>query len=221
MGLVGAILICFTKPIHADVVWSGDLAPPDPTTWTSGTNARIGDAGSGTLDITLDSDVLDFSCDIGHASGSTGIVTVDGAGSTWTNSSNLFVGRSGNGTLNITNGGDVSNSDGYIGRYSDSTGEVIVDGIGSTWTNSGNLYISTGKMDEAIGAYKKAVEIKPDYADAYNNLGNTYKDKGKYEKAIALYKKAISLNPSSSDMYYNLADAHLKLLELGREKDLK
>ena len=89
------------------------------------------------------------------------------------------------------------------------------------YNNLGNLYISTGKMDEAIGAYKKAVEIKPDYADAYNNLGNTYKDKGKYEKAIALYKKAISLNPSSSDMYYNLADAHLKLLELGREKDLK
>ncbi|MBL7157630.1 MAG: tetratricopeptide repeat protein [Candidatus Omnitrophica bacterium] len=116
------------------------------------------------------------------------------------------------------------------------------------YNNLGNLYISTGKIDEAIAAYKKAVKIKPDYADVYNNLGNTYKDKGKYEEAIALYKKAISLDPSSADMYYNLADAYnitgreeeaigfykkaieikpdfkratLKLLELGRKKDLK
>ena len=32
---------------------------------------------------------------------------------------------------------------------------------------------------EAIEAYKKALSIKPDYADAYNNMGNVLKDQGK------------------------------------------
>ncbi|NLE37191.1 MAG: PEP-CTERM sorting domain-containing protein, partial [Pirellulaceae bacterium] len=42
------------------------------------------------------------------ASGSAGVVTVDGVDSTWTNNANLYVGSSGSGTLNITNGGLVS-----------------------------------------------------------------------------------------------------------------
>ena len=78
---------------------------------------------------------------IGRESGSTGAVTVSGAGSTWTNSSYLLVGREGDGTLDITNEGAVSNAYGYIGYSSGSTGAVTVSGDDSTWTNSGNLYI--------------------------------------------------------------------------------
>ena len=29
-----------------------------------------------------------------------------------------------------------------------------------------------GKLEEAIEAYKEALSIKPDYADAYYNMGN-------------------------------------------------
>ena len=52
---------------------------------------------------------------IGADPGSTGAVTVDGAGSTWTNSGDLYVGNSGTGTLTIRNGGTVSNGFGFIG----------------------------------------------------------------------------------------------------------
>ena len=55
-----------------------------------------------------------FAC-IGNGGGSTGTVTVDGAGSTWTEPllssylfGNIYVGYQGNGSLNITNGGAVS-----------------------------------------------------------------------------------------------------------------
>ena len=45
---------------------------------------------------------------LGYLAGSSGTVTVDGAGSKWTNGENLSVGSSGSGTLAITNGGAVS-----------------------------------------------------------------------------------------------------------------
>ena len=51
-----------------------------------------------------------------------------------------------------------------------------------------------GKLDEAIEAYKKAISIKPDYAEAYNNMGIALKEQGKLDEAIEAYTKAF---PSS------------------------
>ena len=34
----------------------------------------------------------------------------------------------------------------------------------------GAAYSGLGKNEEAITAYRKAIEFKPDYAEAYNNL---------------------------------------------------
>ena len=136
-------LFCFAQLAHAAVVWSGDVDPADPTTWTSSTDGYIGKTGSGTLDITDGSDVLDDDGFIGYNSGSTGEVTVGGADSTWTNTYNLVIGTSGNGTLSITGGGTVNNTYGQIGFFSGSTGEVTVDGIGSTWASSYMLYVGS------------------------------------------------------------------------------
>ena len=29
-----------------------------------------------------------------------------------------------------------------------------------------------GKLDEAVACYRRALELKPDFAEAHNNLGN-------------------------------------------------
>ena len=50
-----------------------------------------------------------------------------------------------------------------------------------------------GKLEEAIGAYKKAISIKPEYAEAYNNMGIARKEQGRLEEAKENYSKAISL----------------------------
>ena len=114
------------------------------STWTNSRDLRVGYRGNGTLNITDGGAVSTHGSGwgfISFGSGSTGAVTVDGAGSTWTNDSHFFVGESGNGTLNITGGGAVSNNWGWIGGSSDGTGVVTVDGAGSTWTNSDDLYV--------------------------------------------------------------------------------
>ncbi len=48
-----------------------------------------------------------------------------------------------------------------------------------------------GKLEEAVASYRKALVIKPDFAEAYNNLGNALSDLGKLEEAVATYRKAL------------------------------
>ena len=64
-----------------------------------------------------------------------------------------------------------------------------------------------GKLDEAKQAYKKAISLNPNYAEAYSNMGNILKDKGKLEEAIKLYNKCISINPDYAKAYNNLGSA--------------
>ena len=52
---------------------------------------------------------------------------------------------------------------------------------------------------------KKAIELNPEYSEAYNNLGITIQDQGRLEEAEENYKKAISLNPQHADAKFNLS----------------
>jgi len=63
------------------------------------------------------------------------------------------------------------------------------------------------QFDAAINSYKKALKIKPDFADAYNNMGNALKDKGDLEAAIDSYKQALKIKPDYADAYYNMGIA--------------
>ena len=50
--------------------------------------------------------------------------------------------------------------------------------------------VNAAKYDEAIEDFEKAIELKPDYADAYFNLGRTYYMKHDEDKACEYYKLA-------------------------------
>jgi tetratricopeptide (TPR) repeat protein/2-polyprenyl-3-methyl-5-hydroxy-6-metoxy-1,4-benzoquinol methylase len=71
----------------------------------------------------------------------------------------------------------------------------------------GNALKDQGKLDEAVGAYTKALSIKPDYSDAYNNMGNALKDQGKPDEAVGAYTKALSIKPDYADAYNNMGNA--------------
>ena len=78
---------------------------------------------------------------LGYLSGSTGTVTVTGAGSAWNISRSLDVGYLGSGSLNIEAGGLVSSTDGWLGLNSSSPCTATVTGAGSKWINSKGLII--------------------------------------------------------------------------------
>ena len=57
---------------------------------------------------------------------------------------------------------------------------------------------------KAIEYFRKVIQLKPDYAEAYNNMGAVYKDNGDLTAAIELFEQAIELNPNYADAYRNL-----------------
>ena len=83
-------------------------------------------------------------------------------------------------------------------RYSDykAAEETLTEAIRYDKNNFEAYYyrgfarVNAMKYDEAIADFEKAVELKPDYADAYFNLGRTYYIKHDEDKACEYYKLA-------------------------------
>ncbi|NQV53117.1 MAG: tetratricopeptide repeat protein [Flavobacteriales bacterium] len=63
----------------------------------------------------------------------------------------------------------------------------------------------------AIQHLRKAIEIWPEYKDAYNNLGVVYIDMGKLQEAYAVYQETHKRFPSYSKGLYNLGITTYKL----------
>ena len=68
----------------------------------------------------------------------------------------------------------------------------------------GVILKSLGQLDLSVDAYKKALVIKPDFADAYNNMGLTLQEKGELDEAIKAYKKALFTKPYRAEVYNNM-----------------
>ncbi len=76
--------------------------------------------------------------------------------------------------------------------------------------NRGANYGRKGEHDRALEDYSKAIELKPDYADAYHDRGVTYGRKGEYDRALENFSKAIELKPDDADAYHNRGVAYNK-----------
>ncbi|HZX14151.1 MAG TPA: tetratricopeptide repeat protein [Thermodesulfobacteriota bacterium] len=63
--------------------------------------------------------------------------------------------------------------------------------------------------------FSKAIEINPEYVQAYANRGVAYGNEGMYDKAILDLNKAIELNPAYVDAYFNKALACEKTVRIG------
>ena len=85
--------------------------------------------------------------------------------------------------------------------------------------NLGDLYARRGKYEKAVEEFKKAIELKPDYGDAYHNLANVYHQIGKDDLALENYQKALELNPNLWQSYQNIAAIYFsqKKLDLAKQ----
>mgnify|MGYP000869489506 CR=1 FL=1 len=70
--------------------------------------------------------------------------------------------------------------------------------------NRGLAYYNRGQLERSIAEYQKAIQIKPDFAQARNNLGNVYYNQSKLEEAVVEYQRAIAINPNHAKAHYNL-----------------
>jgi tetratricopeptide (TPR) repeat protein len=67
------------------------------------------------------------------------------------------------------------------------------------YTNLGNCLERIGKSDAAEAAYRTAISLQPDAAQAHYNLGFLLAQMGRKKDAIAEVEKAISLEPGNAD----------------------
>jgi len=70
----------------------------------------------------------------------------------------------------------------------------------------GEALTKQGKVEDAIAAYKKALVLQPEVAEAYLILGNLLTKQGKVEDAISAYKKALVLQPEVAETYLILGN---------------
>jgi tetratricopeptide (TPR) repeat protein len=70
-----------------------------------------------------------------------------------------------------------------------------------------------GNVDEAMVHYQKALQVKPDFAEAHYNFGNALLKMGRADEAITHYQKALQIKPDNARARYNFGNA---LLQKGR-----
>jgi len=62
----------------------------------------------------------------------------------------------------------------------------------------GTLYERMSRSDEAMDASRRALEARPDFADACNNLGILYARRGDLERAREYWQRAVAIDPNSA-----------------------
>lgn len=72
------------------------------------------------------------------------------------------------------------------------------------WVSLGNEYFDSNQFMDAIEAYDKALEIKPDSPNVLTDQGVMFKRLGWFDRAIENFAKANEIDPSHATSVYNL-----------------
>ncbi|MEW6349811.1 MAG: tetratricopeptide repeat protein [Thermodesulfobacteriota bacterium] len=84
--------------------------------------------------------------------------------------------------------------------------------------NLGTALQNRGRVEEALKAYHRALQIRPESAETHNNVGNVIQEQGRTEEAIPYFRRAIELKPQARQPYVNLGAA---LMTLGKFEEAK
>jgi len=98
----------------------------------------------------------------------------------------------------------------YIDESSDPTR------ISELWMEKGVIHAAAKEHEKAITSYDRAVQIKPDFYDAWDGRGYSLDELGRYEEAIASYDLAVQIKPDYHKAWYNRGN---ELGKLGRYEE--
>lgn len=85
---------------------------------------------------------------------------------------------------------------------------LYAEGVSSRWyILRGQGRLAAGEPGEAIAAFERAVELRPDDAHGWNQLGIARQAAGEYAGATVAHEQALSLRPEFPDALINLAAA--------------
>ena len=73
------------------------------------------------------------------------------------------------------------------------------------YTFLGAALYEAGQMERALAELNRAIELKPDFAEAFLNRGAAYLKLGDLDRALADFNHVIELDPGNGAAYYNRA----------------
>jgi predicted O-linked N-acetylglucosamine transferase (SPINDLY family) len=82
-----------------------------------------------------------------------------------------------------------------------------------TLYHQGNSLAAAGKLDQAVAAYTRAVELRPGFLDAHFKLGNALANSAKPDEAAKSFRRVLQIDPNHVDALNNLGNT---LLATGR-----
>jgi tetratricopeptide (TPR) repeat protein len=87
---------------------------------------------------------------------------------------------------------------------------LLLPTIAEFYNKQGILNSRAGRETSAITDFKRAISLKPDFADAHYNLGDTYEEIVEYDMALSEYISAILADPQMYSAYNNLARLYIR-----------
>ncbi len=91
-------------------------------------------------------------------------------------------------------------------------------GIKDGWYELGLAYAAANNHAEAIGAFRKQIELNPNHENANGELAMQLEQSGKTDEAIAAYRKQIEMAPYKKEAHKNLG---LLLARQGKDADAR
>jgi len=76
---------------------------------------------------------------------------------------------------------------------------------------AGSRSLALGRLDDAVAALTRAVDLRPDHADALDALGVALAELGRPAEALAYYERALAANPRTAAVAFHLGNALLAL----------
>lgn len=110
-------------------------------------------------------------------------------------------------------GGALTDLDDMAGAEAAFRKAIAIEPYAEAHYNLGNTLARQGRVEEAIPEYRKAIEFRPKYANAWCKLGYLASEKRQFVESLEYYRKAVAADPANSEATTGLAIA---LSELGQ-----
>ena len=65
--------------------------------------------------------------------------------------------------------------------------------------------VAEGDLEAAVAAYRQAIEVEPDFADAWEGLSMALADLGRFGEAITAAERVVALVPDELLSYTNIS----------------